>query len=131
MVKNEDRLGVALVKEVCPLCAATEDGPIILSTRLTKGESDKVKSLHGKTIGYMDKPCKECQDIMNQAFLFIGFIEAKTDDYKNPYRSGNKWGVTLEYAKKLLGEEGVKQGAAFIAVEEAVKLGFPNCNLNA
>jgi hypothetical protein len=128
---KEDLLGVALVKEACPLCGALEDGPIILNKRLTPDEAKKVKALDGQTVGYMDHPCKECQEIMDQAFLFIGVVEAKSDDMKNPYRSGNKWGVRLEYAKKLLGEDGIKKGAAFISVEEAVKLGFPNCNLNA
>lgn len=128
---KEDRLGVAMVKEACPLCGALQDGPIILNKRLTPGEAKKVKDLHGQTIGYSEKPCKECQDIMNQAFLLIGIVETKTDDPKNPYRSGNKWGVKPEYAKKLLGEDGIKKGAAFISVEAAHKMGFPNCNLNA
>lgn len=130
MVKK-DVIGIALVKEACPLCGAKQDGPIVINRRLTPGEAEKVNLMHGQTIGYMEKPCSDCQEIMNQAFLLIGIVEAKTDDPKNPYRSGNKWGVTHEYAETLLGKDGIKKGVAFISVEAAHELGFPNCNLDA
>jgi hypothetical protein len=134
-MKNENILGVALVKEACPLCGHIEDGPILLNTRLNPSAAKKIESMHGQTIGYMDKPCKDCQDIMDKAILLIGVVEAKTDDYKNPYRSGNKWGVTEDFIRKAFPENMVnnviKKRICFFPVEAASKMGFPDCNLNA
>lgn len=131
MRNNGDTVGVALVKEACPLCGALTDGPIIMNTRLTKHNADNVKAMHGQTIGYSDKPCKECRDIMSKAFLIIGVVEAKTDDYKNPYRSGNKWGVRKEAALEMFGEESYKKGVCFMDVHTADQIGLPNPNFNA
>lgn len=130
-MNNEDRLSVALCKEACPLCGHIEDGPIVMNTKLTVGAAQKVKELHGQTIGYMDKPCKECRDIMSKGFLLIGFVEEKSPDMKNPYRSGNKWGITLESAHRLFEGMDLTKGAMFIDVKVADKMGFPNANINA
>ena len=49
---KESTLGVALVKEACPLCGALSDGPIVMNKRLSKSMAKRVEELHGKTIGY-------------------------------------------------------------------------------
>lgn len=137
MKTSENTLGVALTKEACPPCVAVQDGAIVMNTWLTPGEAKKVEDLNGKCIGYMDKPCESCQGIMNLGILLIGIVEAKTTDYKNPYRSGNKWGVTEEYATRLFGDDPdqlahvLKSRAAFLPVEVAAKLGFPEVKLDA
>lgn len=136
MRTDERTLEVALVKEACPLCGALIDGPIVMNTRLTPGEAKKVKALHGQTIGYAPKPCPECQDVMSKAILLIGVVEAKSPDMNNPYRSGNKWGVTEDFIRRTfsppeLVEDVIKKRACFFPVEEAEKMGFPNCNIDA
>lgn len=113
----------ALVKEACPLCGKTEDGPIIINRCLTKHFAAQVKKLHGQTIGYMDKPCEECRKYMKQGFLLIGIIEEKTDDMKNPYRSGNIWVIKHEAAKKLFPD--MTKGAVFLDINDANALGLP------
>ena len=128
---KEDILGVALVKEACPLCGALTDGPIIMNTILTEHRAKEVRDLHGKTIGYSNEPCNECKEIMSQAFLIIGVVESKTDDEKNPYRSGNKWGIKKESAIRMFGEENCKRGACFMDVHVAAHLGLPDANINA
>ena len=100
---QKNTLGVALVKRACPLCGKIEDGEIIMNTRLSERAAKKVEELNGKTIGLMDKPCSECADIMSKAFLIIGIIEEKSEDPKNPYRSGNIWGIKKESALEILG----------------------------
>ena len=79
-MSKEKLLGVALVKEACPLCGAAEDGPIVMNTRLGPQRAKDVEELHGKVVGYMDKPCSQCQGLLDQGFLLIGVIEEKTDD---------------------------------------------------
>lgn len=118
-----NNLGVALCKEACPLCGKLEDGPILLNTRLTPGEAKKVESLHGQTIGYMDKPCSECQDMMSKGFLLIGVDEEKTEDRKNPYRTGHQWVITHEAAKQLFNNSGDK-GVAFLDIKAAKQIGL-------
>ncbi|MFA5433194.1 MAG: hypothetical protein WC319_10085 [Candidatus Paceibacterota bacterium] len=38
---------------------------------------------------------------MDKTILLIGFVESKTYDEKNPYRSGNKWGVTEDFIRRV------------------------------
>jgi len=132
---TKENLGIALTKEACPLCGALQDGSIVINTQLTKSEAEKVEQLHGKTVGYSKAPCEECQNIMNQEILLIGVVEAKTDDTKNPYRSGNKWGVTEDFIKKAfdpeMAEQVLEKRASSISVEAASQMGFPDCNLDA
>jgi hypothetical protein len=47
--------------------------------------------MHGKVIGFSDKPCEECQENLEKAFLFIGFDEQQSDLDNLPeglYRTG-------------------------------------------
>lgn len=124
---SDNKLGVALVKEACPLCGKTEDGPIIMNTRLTNKMARKVEELHGQVIGYMDKPCKECQEYMSKGFLLIGVIDEKTEDKTNPYRSGNIWVIKHEAAEKMFND--TSKGAAFIDVKAAEQIGLPFENI--
>jgi len=124
------KLEVALVKEACPICGKAEDGPILMNTRLTEREAQKVKELHGQVIGYMDKPCSECQGLMEKGFLLIGVIEEKTEDRANPYRSGNQWVITMEAAKRMFKEESLSRGAAFIDMKVAVEIGLTSAEAN-
>lgn len=125
-----DKLGTALAKEACPVCGKAEYGPILINKRLTESEAKRVEELHGKVVGYMDEPCKKCQELMSKGFLFIGIVAAKTDDPNNPYRSGNKWVVSQDYANRVFDNNPPKEGVAFISVEIASKLGFPDINLD-
>jgi len=133
-MKNEV-LEAALVNYACPLCGALDDGAVVINTILTKHHAKRVKELHNKTIGYSDKPCKECKGIMDQAILLIGVVEEKTTDPKNPYRSGNKWGVSEDFIERCFDPETakgiLKERACFFSIEAAEKMGFPDINKNA
>ena len=129
---DEDKLGVALAKEACPLCGASIDGPIFINTKLTVGAANQVKALHGKVIGIAKEPCEKCKEAMTKGFLLVGAVQAKTDNWNNPYRSGNQWIITHEAAARLIpDEEARKKGACFIDVLDAEKLGLPEVNLEA
>ena len=88
----EKTLEVSLCKEICLICGKEIDGPIVMNSILTKNYAQKVKELHGKVIGFADKPCTECQSNLDKAFLFIGFDEEKSDLNNLPqgfYRTGH------------------------------------------
>lgn len=131
MKEEENRIGVALVKELCPICAKEIEGPIILNTILTPGRAKEVEKLHGKVVGYAEKPCDECKDLKTKGFVLIGVVQAKTDDMKYPYRSGNIWVVTHEASTKMFPPENLVKGVAYIDVLAAELIGLPNPKLNA
>lgn len=126
------KLDIALAKEACPLCGKAQDGPILINKRMVVGQGKVERELHGKIIGYMDKPCGDCEGMMAQGFLLIGVVESKTEDKSNPYRSGNQWVISNEAAERMFPDESLrKKGAAFIDVILADKMGFPGVNLQA
>jgi len=129
MSGEEKVLEVALVKELCPICAKSFEGPIVMNTMLTKEDAKNVKDLHGQIVGYLEKPCAECQDMQKKGFVLIGADSSKTDDPKNPYRTGNIWVITNEAAMNLFHFPTLPQsGVAFIDIEAAEKIGLPNIN---
>ena len=58
-----DKLGVSLVKYLCPICGNEAEEGIIMNSLLTKKNAKAVEQLHGKTIGFAEHPCKECSNI--------------------------------------------------------------------
>lgn len=101
---TEQKLGVALVKELCPACTKEMDGPIVLNKRLNKTAAKKVEDMHGQVVGVADHFCEECQGYADQGIIFVGIYEDKTEDMSNPYRSG-LFAVVKEDAVKDMVEE--------------------------
>ena len=95
---NNGNLGVALVKELCPVCGKEIDGPIILNSILTENEAKKVKDLHNKVIGFANYCCEECSKYKDRVVFFISIDESKSskDSLKNLYRTGKISGIKKE-----------------------------------
>jgi len=90
-MKTKNNLGVALVKELCPICSKKIDGPIVLNTYLTSSSAKKVEEMNGKIIGWSKEPCKKCKEDLDKAFLFIGIDDDKSnkkDGLSGIYRTG-------------------------------------------
>lgn len=81
-------LEVSLCKEACLACGNLMDGPIIMNTKLTAKEAEKVKNLHNKCIGYAEELCSNCKELCSKGLLVIE-IDAEQSEPNNPYRSGN------------------------------------------
>ena len=129
---EKKQLGVALTKELCPICTKELSGDIIMNTRLTKHNAKEVEKLHNQVIGWSKKPCDDCQEMQKKGFVLIGAVEAKTEDTTNPYRSGNVWCVKEEVADQLFAPHPrPKSGVAFIDVIVADQMKLPGVNLNA
>lgn len=122
---KENKLSVALAKEACPACARVVDGPILMNTKLTKKDAENVENMHGKVIGYLDKPCESCQNLMSQGFLLIGVDLDKTEDETNPYRSGHQWVISNDAVDRIFKDIDKKYGYAFITKDIAEKIGLP------
>ena len=131
-MSKKNKLGVALVKELCSICTKEMNGPIIINTKLTESMAKKVEDMHGKTIGWSKELCPECKDIKEKGFILIGAVEKKTTDVTNPYRSGNIWCVKQEVADKLFAPHPAPpSGVAFIDVTVAAQMELPGVNLKA
>lgn len=122
---NDPQFEVALAKELCPICGKAIDGPIIMNTKLTKQCAEEVKKIHRKVVGFAPKPCKECQEQMTVAFMFIVIDESKSDP-ANPFRTGEIFGIKKEVAREMLTPEFFEKGAAFIDYQAAKQLGLPS-----
>lgn len=112
-------VGTALAKEICIICIKEQDGPILINTILTEQEAKKVEKMHNQVIGFADKPCESCQKMMEQAFIFIGFDEEKSDMENLPYgfyRSGHIVGTKKDIP---LVQEWVKDN-----IPNAIEQGF-------
>lgn len=124
------KLGVALVRELCPVCTKESDSSILINTRLTEKAATDVEKLHG-TNKWGDL-CPACADMKTQGFILIGAVEKKTTDATNPYRSGNIWCVKQEVAEQLFAPHGApKSGIAFVDVTVAQQMELPGVNLDA
>lgn len=91
-----------IIKTLCPLCWRPEE------TELEK-----------------DKPCMECQAAMKKGFLLIGVDFSRSKDAETAARTGHRWIIPSEDAKKLYKEESFEKGAGLIDIEEAKQYGLP------
>ena len=98
MRNNESNIGVALVKELCPVCGKPMDGPIVINKILTKSQKKKVEDMKGKVIGFADHCCEECSKYKDEAVFFVSIDESKSskDSLENLYRTGKISGIKKE-----------------------------------
>ena len=122
---SED-FGLALAKELCPICAKEIDGPILMGTVLSKKNAQKVNEMHGKVIGWSPKPCPECQKhIDNGVFFVIGIDIEKSNDDDGLYRSGNIVGLKSDCDfVKSLSEKQKEHHAIYMDFREMIRCGI-------
>ena len=125
---SDKKLGVALVNYICPICGKIDEGAsaIVMNKLLTTASAKKVEEMHNQVVGFSDKPCKHCQEWIDKgAFFVIGCDPDKTNDMKNPYRSGHIVGITKtsEFYKHLP-DEYKKKDAVFMDYREMAKVGL-------
>lgn len=119
---SELKIGTALVRRVCAVCAKDFNAEIVLNTQLTEYNAKKIEHLHQKIVGYLEKPCEDCQSLMERGIVFIGIIENKSTK-DNPYRSGHMAVVKRE---AITNEEILEKGVAYIDYKYGVEIGvFP------
>ena len=133
-MQTENNFGVSLTKEACIICLKEIDGPIIMNTKLTKKEKEKIEKLNGKIIGFAKEPCDECKENIKKAFMFIGFYEDKSDMDNLPqgfYRSGHIVGtkkeipLVQEFVKNNI-PGAIEKGYCFMPVKIMKQIGLIN-----
>ena len=87
-----DKIGVSIVKYLCPICGKEADSGIIMNSLLTEENAKEVEKLHNKAIGYADHACKECAKYKDKVVFFIG-IDISKSEKNNLYRIGQISGV--------------------------------------
>lgn len=129
-MKTENKLGVALVKELCPSCCTEMDGPIVMNKMLTEHHAGRVEEMHGKVVGFADHICPECKKLVddNNGIIWIGVDAEKTEDMNNPWRTGLFVVTTKDYAKRVMQPKMYAQveklGMTFVEQSMAERLGL-------
>jgi formylmethanofuran dehydrogenase subunit B len=123
---EKSKLGVALTNLVCPICGKVCDNQIIMNTKLTYKEADKVRELHGQNVGFSEKPCEECSEAMKEAVMFIVVDASKTTDMKFPYRTGELFGIRYSKVEEMgLDKEILEKRVCYIDYNHAKAMGLP------
>lgn len=125
MNRMSEDFGVALAKELCPICAKEIDGPILMGNVLSKKNAQQVNEMNGKVIGWSTKPCPECQKHIDNGAVFVIGIDVEKSDDKGLYRSGHLVGIKRdsEFIKSLP-EEYIKKNAFYMDFREMIRIGL-------
>lgn len=124
-MNKKSKIGTALVYEACPVCGKKCNEHIIINRVLTEKYAQKIEDLHNKCVGYAEKPCDECKDIMKEDFLCIIYDESKTKDESNPYRTGQIIRIKKDCNfVKNIDPELTKKGLCFVDIDFAKKIGL-------
>ena len=122
---KEDILGVAIVHELCRICAKEMNEQIVMNQKLTEKNAAEIKSMHNKAIGYSEEPCDECKELMTKGFILIGYDSKLTTEKNDPCRTGNIWVITFDAADRIgIDEDTIAIGYSMIAIEDAQNLGL-------
>lgn len=129
---SKDNIGVGIVNYACPICGRVANSAIIMNTRLTKKNAEKVKELNNKTIDWSETACKECAAHKDDC-IYVIEIDAKKSEPNNPYRTGMYWGVRKDFALFVDHPEYVlktKDGVQFCFMDKelAYQIGLPHEN---
>ena len=123
---SSNKIGIALVKELCPICATEVDGGVVINTQLNIAQAKKVEAMHGKVVGVSNKACPSCQEMLNVGGLIIIWVDAsKTDDEKNPYRCGQIDCMKREAAIRIFGKEQGNAAVSFVDHRIAAHINTP------
>lgn len=124
---KKDNQFVAIVHHVCPICAKTDQGNILIHQRF--GDLSKV---HNQKIGW--ELCTECKDAIEvqKAIMLIVVDESRTtdpSDINTWYRCGHIFGVTEDYIRRVVQPEAMvqqvlKKRSAVLDINAAEMLGF-------
>lgn len=125
MSTTSEDFGVALAKELCPICAKEIDGPIIMGTIMSKKNAQKVNKMNGQVIGWSPKPCLECQEILDKNAIFIIGVDIEKSNNGNMHRTGHLIAINRDSDfVKSLPDEYFKQKAICMDYREMIRIGM-------
>lgn len=111
MSKNNNHIGVAMIKEHCPACGNVFESGIAISQRVFQSEAGKEKFEKElqNPIGIATEFCSECKEHAKKGIIFVGVDEEKTEDMKNPWRTALFAVVKESAVKKFISEPMLSQ----------------------
>lgn len=74
---SENKIGFALVHEICPICGKPMNEQILMNSVLSKKYAKEIENVHGKAIGYSKTVCEDCSKYKDEAVMCIAIDEAK------------------------------------------------------
>lgn len=93
---SENKIGFALVHEICPICGKPMNEQILMNTAISKKYAKEIENVHGKAIGYSRTACEDCSKYKDEAVMCIAIDEAKSEP-NNPYRTGQVVGIRKDF----------------------------------
>lgn len=125
--------GVNATIPTCFYCGEGKNELILLGSASKHITGHDQAPMHGPV--FDKEPCDKCKDLMKQGIIFISVDEDKSDDHKNPYRTGcfcvvkeeavRRWGIQPQ---ELL-DSILRQRVAFIPDDVWNKMGLPRQNV--
>jgi hypothetical protein len=122
--------GVAPCLLTCPICL--EKSSIALPGMKIRKIAAELKSTPEKVMreGWLDhNPCNKCQGYMEMGIVLIGVDPEKTEDMKNPYRTGRMSVISEGFVRRVFSPEIVEdicsQRVCFVPNEVFEQLGIP------
>lgn len=125
MSRMSEDFGIALAKELCPICAKEIDGPILIGKVLSKKNAQKVNEMNGKVIGWSSKLCPDCQKHIDNGVFFVIGIDVEKSNNDGLYRSGHIVGLKSDsdFVKSLTKEQR-KHNAIYMDFREMIRCGM-------
>lgn len=68
---SENKIGIALVHEICPICGKPMNEQILMNSVLSKKYAKEIENVHGKAIGYSKTACEDCSKYKDEAVKCI------------------------------------------------------------
>lgn len=114
MKKEENKLGVALVKRICPICTKEVDAEIVMNTILTPSEAKKVEEVHGKVVGMLDHPCDECKAAAPDGIYFVAIDLEKSGKQEHElYRTGSVIALKKSAVERMMPDADISKGYTY------------------
>lgn len=125
---SENKIEVALVHEICPICGKPINEQILMNKILSKKHAKEIENLHGKAIGYSRTACEDCSKYKDEVVMCIAIDETKSEP-NNPYRIGQIVGIRKDFQLFIDKSEFIiktENGVSYCFVEENVgkQIGF-------
>ena len=67
---SENKIGFALVHEICPICGKPMNEQILMNSVLSKKYAKELENVHGKAIGYSKTACEDCSKYKDEAVIY-------------------------------------------------------------
>lgn len=93
---SENKIGVALVHEICPICGKSMNEQILINTVLSKKFVKEIEEFNNKAIGYSKTACEDCLKYKDEVVMCIAINEVKSEP-NNPYRTGQVVGIRKDF----------------------------------